>query len=165
MINRIKAKRWLLCAASLLGVAALLTGSAVLGAEDEAEEIAPLLPEASYDYTVKKDIEGTAQSETLLETDRLVCENDRLALYVDEEEFILKVLDKQGDYLWSSGAAENEAQQMTGTWRLWRISSAVSFARFRGLVKAMSKGMSFKASPVLMAASMPSWFRSVSERP
>lgn len=122
MINRIKAKRWLLCAASLLGAAALLTGSAVLGAEDEAEETAPLLPEASYDYTVKKDIEGTAQSETLLETDRLVCENDRLALYVDEEEFILKVLDKQGNYLWSSGAAENEAQQMTGTWR--RFSQA-----------------------------------------
>ncbi|HIW73870.1 MAG TPA: hypothetical protein H9684_06070 [Firmicutes bacterium] len=120
MINGTKTGKRLLGAAALLCAAAFLAGSAALGEEGDgggAADSRPLSPQASVDYTVKKDMEGTAESEQLLDTDRLVCENDRLALYVDEEEFIVKVLDKQGDYLWSSGAAANEAQSMTGTWR------------------------------------------------
>ena len=103
--------------AAVLCASALLAGGLARGEDGEPDAVRTLNPSPSLFHSVKQDIEGSAQSESLAETDRLVCENSRLALYVDEDAFIVKVLDKQGDYVWSSGAAENEQQFMTGTWR------------------------------------------------
>lgn len=108
--------------AAVLCAAALLAGGIARGEEEEPGAARPLNPSPSLFGSVKKDIEGTAPSESLAETDRLVCENSRLALYLDEEAFIVKILDKQGDYVWSSSATENELASMTGTWR--RFSQA-----------------------------------------
>ncbi len=108
--------------AAVLCAAALLAGGDRPGRRGGTGRRPSLNPSPSLFGSVKKDIEGTAPSESLAETDRLVCENSRLALYLDEEAFIVKILDKQGDYVWSSSATETELASMTGTWR--RFSQA-----------------------------------------
>ena len=111
-------KRMRSLTAGLCAAAVLTGGLAVWAADgDQQEETRPVNPTASYFETVKQDIQGKATSQSLSENDRLVCENSRLALYVDEDDFIIKVLDKQGNYVWSSGAADHDAQSMTGTWK------------------------------------------------
>lgn len=109
--------------AAVLCAAALLAGGIARGEEEgTGRPPAPSTPRPAFSAASKRISRAPPRAESLAETDRLVCENSRLALYLDEEAFIVKILDKQGDYVWSSSATETELASMTGTWR--RFSQA-----------------------------------------
>lgn len=109
----------LLCVLCCLAV--VVTGISVLSADDTDENITQNIFTPSF-QTVKQEPAGKSAGESLSADDVLVCENARLALYLNEDDFIIKVMDKEGNYIWSSAANHNYSAEMTGTWK--RFSSA-----------------------------------------
>ena len=101
--------------AAVLCAAALLAGGIAQG---EEEEQAPPVPQPSPSlFGSVKRISRAPPRASPRGNHRLVCENSRLALYLDEEAFIVKNPRQAGDYVWSSSATETELASMTGTWR------------------------------------------------
>jgi hypothetical protein len=58
----------------------------------------------------KKDISGTAKGHELFNTDVLISENKALQLYLDEQNFVIKIRDLTNDFIWSSSISEDELE-------------------------------------------------------
>lgn len=65
---------------------------------------------------VRQDITGSHESDTLIEGDRMVCENLRLQMYYNEETSILKIRDLDNGYIWASGKVNESTAEMTASW-------------------------------------------------
>lgn len=81
------------------------------------EDSAPISSTAFLPNQIKKETGGKTASRSLDQTDALVCESSRLALYVDEERAVIKIQDKENGYVWSSGLDEADVAELTATWQ------------------------------------------------
>lgn len=72
--------------------------------------------------SVRPDITGSFPSASLEENDVLVTENDTLAMYVNEESKLFKILDKRNGYIFTSGRNDEAVEAISRKWKAFAVS-------------------------------------------
>ncbi len=59
------------------------------------------------------------------QADSLVCENKNFALYLNQDEFFVKVQDKRNGYIWSSAIPQDKTEGMNDEWQRYAMSAFI----------------------------------------
>ena len=73
---------------------------------------------------VLQDINGSHPSAVLSDDDTLIAQNERVSMFLDAENGIFKLEDRQNGYIWSSGRNDETALKMSRKWRAFAQSLA-----------------------------------------
>ncbi len=138
----------------------LFTASIIITQAENQETIKNVPVEGNITYTsyMKKEDTRPIKNPELGINDKLVAENGNLALYLDKDQLIVKVLDKSNGYIWSSAASNEQLKGISLDWqRFGKSLLTMDFIMPNGTVKRSPlKHGSAKAPQITM---MPDGFK------